>query len=219
MLAEKESCCMKTKLALTAALALVAVAPAASAAEVSHYMSSGAFASLEGFVDNGYSSLTVSQSGESQNETTTLQLYVSSCTYTSTSYLCSGTIAWGQIPNGDFAVHGNSGDADLSVNASSLSGSTYSYGCDWATWTCSFQNGPLSASGTISVTWDKTSEYSFSSDGTTEQNYLNYTFKTQGRQDSTSASVEGTILGTPISSANGRVGTMTSKMFSIVKNY
>jgi hypothetical protein len=211
---------MKKIVALSLAIAAVSIAPSAFAApaEVSHNSTSGAFASVQSFEGNGYSSLEVFQSGAPGSESTFLQLYSSSCTYTTTSFSCSGSTAWGQIPNGDFAVHGSSGNADLSTDATNLVGSTYSYGCDYSTWTCSFQDTPF-VGGFINVTWDKTSEYSFASEGKTEVDYLNYKFVNQGKSSYGSASAEGNVLGVSVASQDGQVGTNDSMMRSIVKNY
>jgi hypothetical protein len=210
---------MKKLVSLALTVATAAIVPsAAQAAEVSHSQTSGSYASVQTFDGNGYAYLYVTEGGSPGNETVYLQFYASSCTYSGMSYNCTGTTAWGQLPKGDFAVHGNARGADLAVDASSLTGSTYSYGCDWTTWTCTVQDGPRPA-GTIDVSWDQNGEYSYTSNGRTDQDFLNYTFTTIGRSSYASAAVSGQILGTPVASQFGQIGTNSSMTHSIVRNY
>ena len=140
------------------------------------------------------------------------------CTYTDMSWSCTGTSGWGQIPNGDFVVHGNSGNADLVTDTSGIYAISYSYSCDWTVGTCTFDEsqGP---SGLISLSWTKSSEYKFTNEGRSESDYLNYRYVTHGQFSYTSASVEGDMFGQPISAVtSGSVGASRNMTLSIIHN-
>jgi len=209
------------KLTLTLALAALSLtaAASASAAEVGHSMSSGDYASYGSFDGDTFTGVSVYRNGSQGSATTWLNYYTSSCTYAGTSYSCTGANGWGEIPNDDFVMNGNSGNADLTTDASNVTGYSFSYSCDFETWYCSFEELPFSGGGWISASWSKSSEYAFKHNGRSEENFLNYTYIFQGRSAYSSASVEGNLFGQPFAGAQGSVGTSDGMSISIVKNY
>jgi hypothetical protein len=184
--------------------------------EVNHVMGSGDYASFDAYDDGGKTGLYVYRNGMGQSQATHLSYYASSCSSTDTAFTCTGSSAWGQIPNQSFQTSGQMGSADLTVDASSLYGSTFSYSCDYITWSCSFEEAPL-PSGTIDVHWDRNTLYSYKTDSRQESDFVNMQFVSRNRATYGSASVEANVLGLSYSSAYGQVGTSQSFDQQILK--
>jgi hypothetical protein len=210
---------MKLISAISAAAVLVTASLSASAAptEVSHFVGSGEYASFDAFDDNSKTSLSVYRSGTHQNQTTYVNYYASSCSYTDTSFTCSGSFAWGLIPNASFQVAGQQGNADLSVDTSYLYGSTYSYTCDYIAETCSFEELPLH-NGTIDAHWSRNTAFSFKTDTRQESDYINMQVVSRNRATYSSASVEANVLGMSYSSDYGQIGTSQASEHQIIRN-
>lgn len=205
-------------IATLAAAILTTTALSASAAptEVSHFVGSGEFAAFSAWNDGGQTSVYVYRGGTPQNQTTYLNYYASDCSYTDTSFTCTGSYAYGNIPNGSFNVHGQSGTADLATDTSSLSGGAYSYTCDYTTWSCSFQDLPLPA-GEIDVHWNRNTFFSYDTDSRIEVDYINVKLSAKNKATYASASVEANVLGLSYSSDYGQVGTSHSVDHQIIK--
>jgi hypothetical protein len=210
---------MKLLLSLSAAavLATAALSVSAAPAEVSHFIGKGDYASFSAWDDGGETSVYVYRGGTPQNQTTYLNYYASSCTYSEESFSCTGSSAWGLIPNASFHVLGQSGAADLTADSSSLSGWAYSYSCDSITWTCSYQDLPLS-SGEIDVHWDRSTMYSYTTDSRTETDYINAKVSSHNKSTYSSSSVEANVFGVSYSSDYGQIGKSQSVDHQVIKN-
>ncbi len=203
--------------AVVSSLLLVPAVASAAPAEMTRYTSNGEYASLQDQDGDNLVFVTVGRDGTPQSQTTNLSFYTSSCTYTDTTFACTGVSGWGQIPNGDFDVNGASGNAQLVTDTSGVFAIAYSYSCDWEAAVCTFEESPAEG-GIISLSWQRNREYKYSSEGRTEINYLNYRYVSQGRSNYTSASAEGDVLGQSIASNLGSVGTSHNRTMTIVRN-
>ena len=210
---------MKRFLALALSLSTVSLAGTALAAptEVSHFVADGESASLSTWDNGSELSLWVERGGTAGNAATYLSFYASSCEYADTSFTCTGLSGWGLIPNGDFDVQGQSGNADLSTDLANLDVYGYSYTCNYITWSCSFDELPA-PTGVLSASWDRNAVFKYKENGRMEIDYLNYKFTSQGQYEYTSADADAIVAG-QVFSGNGTVGTSRGRTMSIVKNY
>jgi hypothetical protein len=183
-----------------------------SAAEVSHFTSTGS--NVDFFINNGAisASLTVYQGGSSNF----LTYYTSNCSYSGNmqTYTCNGMSLFGEVVIEDLVVKGRT--AVLNTNGSGLSGTQFSFECDTTTEECSSSETPI-VGAPISVTWNRTSEFAYHRSGTSEFDYLNYKFITSGTSAYHSASATGFIFGNPVT-AMGSIGTSRSISISVQKN-
>jgi len=201
---------MKRMMAVFAVL--TALAPVASAAEVSRFKANGASADLY-FEQNGvYTSLSVYQGDQNQSY---LSYYQSQCAYTDVSFTCSGKNLYGALSNRDFSLQGKN-KATLSTNGSGLSGTSFTYTCTYDTYDCNFQETPISG-GTFQVTWNKSSEYSSHNTGTSQSEYFNFRYRSSGSYSSTSAKASGNVLGVSLSNVSGSIGVSKSRSITIEK--
>ncbi|MBN3788810.1 hypothetical protein [Burkholderia sp. Ac-20353] len=183
--------------------------------DVSHFSGSGATAAASFSDLNSTTNLTVNQDGSGSGATNYLNLYTSKCYYSANSYYCSGVTLYGVFPAADFAVNGR--NARLNTSGSSLTGATFSYGCDLITWNCTFNQTPFSGNAAISLSWTRSNEFSFTAAGMQQQNYLNYKTVTNGTQYYSAATVSGTILGAAFS-GTGSLGSSKNIVISITRN-
>jgi hypothetical protein len=205
---------------ISAATTLITAALSASAAptEVSHFVGSGEYAAFDAYDDSSKTSLYVYRSGTNLNQTTYLNYYSSSCTYTDSTFTCSGSFAWGLIPNESFQTPGYSGSADLTIDTSYLYGSAYRYSCDYSTEkSCFFEEVPL-PTGQIDVHWDRNTMFSFKSDSRMESDFINMRIISRNRSTYDSASVEANVLGVSYSSDYGQIGMSQGSEHQVIRN-
>lgn len=196
-------------------LALALLCPAvAGAAVVNHFNANGEYAAASTDDGAGYSSqVSVYRGGTTRAPETYLNYYWSSCAYEGTVFSCSGENGWGLIPNGAFRATARSASVD--VDTAGLTNTAFSWSYDYATDTYTFQEWP-SAGGRIAVAWTKSAEFSARFTGTSEQNYLNFKFISNGSQQSSSARASGTLFGAGFA-GNGELGRSRGVSISIEK--
>jgi hypothetical protein len=114
------------------------------------------------------------------------------CQYTRYSY----EYGWGQIAASDVSIGPRHGRLSTDVaNATNF----YAEKCsvDYGTWTWDCSWGP--ATGTFDLKWKHDGMYSYSSNGTNEQRYGKYFWRTIGAYRSASAALSGSFSGTDVS--------------------
>ena len=193
------------RLSAFSALAVLALGAISAEAKVlSHFNGNGAFANAY-FNSNGaggYSTINVSQGGTNQAPATYLNYYASNCDTVSGNVICSGTQAYGQIPNKDFTS--SSKEATLSTNTASIE-NFYAVKFTYNLTTGEYSESPISL-GYFGLSWKSNGIYSDKFIGTSTKNWLNTTWKSTGQTSSAAASVSGSVGGTPLDVIFGDIG-------------
>lgn len=205
------------KLFAIAAFALLSITLTAQTRQVK-FTNDGAFASVSGSDSLSSFSLQVSR-GSQNGSTTTNLLFVS---FAFSADFSSGTLVEivGPIPNGSFSGD-NTKSLALNLNATTIDPTVTiveSCSIDFTQVDPIFTCGPLS-SGTISLAFQE-------NDVQRDQLLAQEKFSTFGpvtihshqRADSGSATAQGTILGTTVSSANANVGINHLSTIQYTKN-
>lgn len=168
------------------AILTLAAATTGFAADVGHFRSNGDYACADGPISSGYFSVCVTTDSENgnQNGRNEKTAYL--------TYFFSSASGWswgsGNIPLS--AVQINPDQATLVVNPASLPG---------------FQIWGV-VSGDISLTWNRTSLRKGRQSGTWSNTYGDFTYKSNGAQEWSSASSNGAVFGNAFTDADGDIG-------------
>ncbi len=168
---------------------------ASAAKQISRFVASGDFASAFTPTDNGQIFVQVSRGGPPQNPQTFL--FYAVIQFFPPVFISQ--LGSGVIPNSDLQVMGQK--IALNTDTSAIPGFE-NIVCTPDESTC----GP-GAGGVITAEWNKTADFSQRSAGNSEFSFSNITIHSAGTFRETSASAQGTALGTPFQTTFAFIGS------------